>query len=154
MAKAPLALTGRPAAYPDSRFAPPPLVDFGKKSERERLSSSALKAFFSMATRWGIRDEDARALLGGVSNGVYYQWKKRPEGRVLDADQLLRLSYLIGIYKALNILYGEPLADEWLRLPNQNRIFAGETPLAYLIAGGIPAFDTLRRLLDARRGVG
>ena len=89
---------------------------------------------------------------GGVSNGVYYQWKKKPEGRIVDADQLLRISYLVGIYKALHILHAPRLADEWMRLPNRNRIFGGATPLAVLIAGGIPAFETLRRLLDARRG--
>ena len=77
--------------------------------------------------------------------------KKNPD-RVLDADTLLRISYLIGIFKALHILHSEPLADEWIRLPNANRIFAGRSPLAYMLAGGLPAIETVRRLLDARRG--
>jgi hypothetical protein len=102
--------------------------------------------------RWRVRDEDARQLLGGVSNGPYYDMKKNPEGRVLDPDKLLRVSYLIGIFKALNILHSEPLADEWVRLPNTNRIFGGMTPLAYMMKGGVPAMQTVRRLLDARRG--
>jgi hypothetical protein len=51
--------------------------------------------------RWQVRDEDARRLLGGVSNGPYYQIKKDPVGRILDADELLRVSYLLGIFKAL-----------------------------------------------------
>ena len=65
---------------------------------------------------------------------------------------LTRVSYLIGIFKALNVLYGEKLADEWVRLPNQNPIFAGRTPLAYMMAGGVTSLQTVRRLLDARRG--
>jgi hypothetical protein len=138
-------------AYPATRYNPSPLVDLTTRTERERLSASALKAFFNLASRWQIRDEDARALLGGVSNGPYYQMKKNPD-RVLDADTLLRISYLIGIFKALHILHGESLADEWIRLPNTNRIFSGRTPLAYMLAGGLPAFETVRRLLDARRG--
>ena len=66
-------------------------------------------------------------------------------------DKLTRISYLIGIYKALHILHGRKLADEWIRLPNTNAIFAGQAPLAYMVRGGLPAMQTVRRLLDARR---
>ena len=138
--------------YPATRYEPSPVIDLASKAERERLSPSALKAFFNIVDRWGVRDEDARQLLGGVTNGPYYEMKKNPQGRVLDADKLLRISYLIGIFKALNILHGQPLADEWVRLPNTNRIFAGSQPLASMIKGGAPAMQTVRRLLDARRG--
>jgi hypothetical protein len=101
---------------------------------------------------WQVRDEDARALLGGISNGAFYAMKKEPAERVLDADTLLRVSYLIGIFKALNILHGRDLADAWVHLPNTNRIFGGLTPLAYMLKGGVTAMQTVRRLLDARRG--
>lgn len=137
--------------YPATRYEPSPLVDLTSKGERERLSPPAIRAFFNIAARWGIRDEDAKALLGGISNGPYYEMKKKPD-RVLDADRLLRISYLIGIFKALNILHSKKLADAWISLPNSNRIFAGQTPLAYMIKGGVPAMQTVRRLLDARRG--
>ena len=137
--------------YPITSNAPAALIDLTSRAERERLSGSALKAFFKIMDRWGVRDEDARSLLGGVSNGPYYTWKKQPE-RVLDADVLTRISYLIGIFKALNILYGEKLADEWVRLPNSNPIFGGRTPLDYMRRGGVPALQIVRRLLDARRG--
>ena len=137
-------------AYPDTGYDPPP-VDLTAPRERARLSPSALQAFFKMMDRWQVRDEDARALLGGVSNGPYYLMKKNPN-RVLDADTLLRVSYLIGIFKALHILHSDRLADEWIRLPNTNRLFGGRSPLAYMLAGGLPAIQTVRRLVDARRG--
>lgn len=136
--------------YPATRFrveAPP---DLSLRVERERLSAPALKAFFNIAARWKLRDEDARALLGGLSNGPFYEWKRNPD-RTLDTDRLTRISYLIGIYKALRILHDVPLADEWVRLPNTNPIFAGATPLSYMSRGGVPAMLTVRRLLDARR---
>jgi hypothetical protein len=139
-------------AYPSSRYDPSPVVDFGSREERERLSPSALKAFFNIIERWNVRDEDARQLLGGVTNGPYYEMKKSPDGRVLETDKLLRISYLVGIFKALNILHAQELADEWVRLPNANRIFGGIAPLAYMTKGGVPAMETVRRLLDARRG--
>jgi hypothetical protein len=137
--------------YPTSRYEPSPLVDLSARSERERLSRAAIKAFLNIMEKWGVRDEDARALLGGMSNGPFYEMKKNPN-RTLDADTLTRLSYLVGIFKALNILYSEALADAWIQRSNANRIFGGQTPLAYMIKGGLPAMQVVRRLLDARRG--
>ena len=122
-----------PQRYPSSRYQPPPVVDLGSRAARERLSAPALKAFFNVMARWKLRDEDARALLGGVSNGPFYEMKRNPD-RTLDADRLTRISYLIGIFKALGILHSTAL-----------------TPLTYMIGGGLPAMQNVRRLLDARR---
>lgn len=136
--------------YPATRYGPSPLVDLQSRDAREKLSASALKAFFNIVDRWKVRDETARELLGGISNGTFYKLKRSP--KTLGQDELLRVSYLIGIFKALNILYSEPLADSWMQRPNSNSIFKGETPLSYIRMGGIPALQTVRRLLDARRG--
>ena len=127
------------------------MVDLNAKAERERLSRSALKGFFLLAAAWKLRDEDARELLGGLSSSAFYEWKKNPD-RLLEVDRITRISYLIGIYKALHILYGDKLADEWVSLPNKNVIFSGLSPLAYMQAGGLLAMQTVRKLLDARRG--
>jgi hypothetical protein len=126
------------------------LPDFGSRETRERLSPAALKAFFNTMARWKVRDEDARVLLGGVTNGPFYEMKRHPE-RTLDADRLTRISYVIGIFKALGVLYSEPLADVWVQRPNTNPLFAGATPLQYMMRGGLPAMQNVRRLLDARR---
>lgn len=140
----------RALRYAASRYRTDAPPDLGERAERERLSAPALKAFFNIMTRWKVRDEDARALLGGVSNGPFYEMKRNPD-RVLDADRLTRISYLIGVFKALHIVHSRSLADEWVHLPNANPIFAGRTPLAYMIRGGLPAMQTVRRLLDSRR---
>lgn len=141
---------GQPILHPVTRYRMDAPADLGARAERERLSAPALKAFFNIMTAWKVRDEDARVLLGGVSNGPFYEMKRRP-GRVLDADRLTRISYLIGIFKALRILHAQALADEWMQMPNRNPIFSGQTPLAYVMRGGLPAMQTVRRLLDARR---
>jgi hypothetical protein len=137
-------------AYPVSRYRADVPPDLAARDERERLSGPGLKTFFRIMTRWGVRDEDARALLGGVSNGPFYELK-RSGARVLDADRLTRVSYIVGIYKALRILHSDAIADQWVRLPNRNPIFGGRTPLDYMMRGGLPAMQTVRRLLDARR---
>ena len=141
-------------AYPATRHEIAPPVDLSDRKQRERLSSDAVRAFFNIMARWKIRDEDARQLLGGISNGAYYALKKgqgNESARPLDENRLLRISHLIGIFKALNVLHGEALADRWMQLPNGNRIFGGKSPRDYLMQGGLPAFATVRKLLDARR---
>ncbi len=140
----------RALEYPATRYKPTPIVDLSSRAERVRLSPSALKAFFNIMQRWRVRDEDARTLLGGVTNGPFYEMKRNAD-RVLDADKLTRISYLIGIFKALGLLYSEKLADAWVQLPNSSALFAGQSPLAFMIKGGLPAIQTVRRLLDARR---
>ena len=136
--------------YPATSYEPLPIVDLGSRAARERLSPAALKAFFNVMSRWKVRDEDARALLGGVTNGPFYELKRNPD-RTLDTDRLTRVSYVVGIFKALGILHSEALADAWVQRPNTNPLFAGLTPLDYMIRGGLPAMQNVRRLLDARR---
>lgn len=140
----------QPARYPASRYRAHEPPDLTARRERERLSGPGLRAFFNIMSEWKVRDEDARALLGGVTNGPFYEMKKNPD-RLLDADRLTRISYLVGIYKGLRILHSDELANEWVRLPNRNPIFAGQTPLAYMMRGGVPAMQVVRRLIDARR---
>lgn len=125
-------------------------ADLSDRESQEKLSPAASRAFFSLATHWKLRDEDARTLLGGMSNGSFYQLKRVP--RTLDQDKLTRISLLVGIFKALNILYSPKLADAWVQRPNTNPLFGGESPLARMLKGGVPAMLHVRQLLDARRG--
>ena len=117
---------------------------------RRQLSPSAVKGFVRIAAKWRVKDEDARQLLGGISSGSFYALKKNP--RTLDQDALTRISLLVGIFKALNILYSSRLADAWITLPNSNPMFHGNTPLAYMLRLGLPGMMHIRQLLDARRG--
>jgi hypothetical protein len=126
-------------------------ADLSSKKIQKSLSPSALLGFFQLADLWKVRDGDARGLLGGISNGAFYNLKRRP-ARTLDQDKLTRVSLLVGIFKALNILYSKKLADAWVQLPNANPMFGGESPLTYMIKGGVPAMIRVRQLVDARRG--
>ena len=123
--------------------------DLSNRHVQERLSRPANSAFFKLVQDWGVRKEPARQLLGGVSNGVYYHLK-RDKKKTLDQDKLTRISVLLGIFKALNVLYSRKLADAWVNLPNAHPMFHGEAPLAYMIRGGVPALLRVRQLLDAR----
>ena len=126
--------------------------DLSDAETRARLSASAVRGFLRIMEAWRIRDAEARQLLGGISSGSFYALKKEPAGRPLDQDRLTRISLLVGIFKALNILYSPELADAWMMLPNRNPLFRGGTPLEYVIQRGQPGMQHVRQLLDARRG--
>jgi hypothetical protein len=130
-------------------------ADLSSRAVQEKLSPVAIRAFFRLTSHWKLRDEDARGLIGGISNGSFYQLKRattKADSKTLDQDKLTRISLLVGVFKALNILYSTKLADAWVQLPNSNPIFGGRTPLAYMLKGGVPSMLRIRQLLDARRG--
>jgi hypothetical protein len=139
-------------SYPTTRFTPVKLVDFSEKKDREEYTPAGAHAFFNIMEEWKVKDTDARELLRGLGNGPFYELKRNPEGKVLDSERLYRISYIIGIYKALRILYSADLANRFVHLPNSNRMFNGSTPLEYMKKGGLLAMQNVRRLLDARRG--
>jgi hypothetical protein len=126
-------------------------ANLSSRDVQKRLGPSAVKAFLKIRDLWELRDEDARQLLGGISNGAFYELKRKARG-TLDQDRLTRISILTGIFKGLNILYSKKLADRWIQLPNENPMFEGETPLTYMIKGGLPSMVRVRQLLDSRRG--
>jgi hypothetical protein len=121
-------------------------------AERRRKSGPGLRTFFRIADAWGLDSEEQRGLLGWPARSTLYTWKAgRPV--TLPYDTLIRLSLLLGIYKALHVLYPDAtLADGWVRLPNRNPLFGGRTPAASMVDGGIETLTAVRRLLDARRG--
>jgi len=126
-------------------------VDLSDKEVLRELAPSALRAFLRIHELWELRDEDARALLGGMSNGAFYELKRKTPA-TLDQDRMTRISMLAGIFKSLNILYSQKLADPWIQLPNDNPMFEGRTPLAYMLRGGLPGMLRVRELVDSRRG--
>jgi uncharacterized protein (DUF2384 family) len=136
---------------PDLGLDPRKVPDLTDSATRRRLSAAAVVAFLKIAEEWKLKSEDAMALLGGVSNGKYYSLKRSHKG-LLTQDELTRVSLLIGIFKALNILFNGKLANQWISRPNTNPLFQNAPPLHLLIQGGVPGMLEVRRLLDARRG--
>jgi hypothetical protein len=64
-----------------------------------------------------------------------------------------RLSLLLGIYKSLEMLLPRAdAADGWIKQPNSNPLFGGQTPLERMLAGHIEDLSMVRRHLDAERG--
>ena len=119
---------------------------------RHKMSGPALRAFFNLASAWDLSVNEQRALLGWPAQSTYHKYKSGDTG-TLSFDMLTRISLVLGIYKALQILYPDAqLANRWVKLPNSNPLFGGKPALALMAEGGIDGLLQVRRLLDARRG--
>ncbi len=121
---------------------------------RRRLSGPAVRSFLNVAAAWRLDVAEQRGLLGWPAASTYHKYKSGDVG-TLSYDTLVRISLVLGIYKALHILYPDPgLADGWVKLPNANPLFGGRPALTTMIDAGIDGLARVRRLLDARRGAG
>jgi len=119
---------------------------------RRQMSEAAMRTFLNIARAWSLTVDEQRALLGWPAASTYHKYKAGRVG-MLPYDMLTRISLILGIYKALHILYAdETLADRWVKLPNNNPILGGRPALAFMLEGGIDGLTQTRRLLDARRG--
>ncbi|MBN8737608.1 MAG: DUF2384 domain-containing protein [Xanthomonadales bacterium] len=116
------------------------------------LSAPALRTFFNLAERWKLRVAEQRKLLGDPPESTFYKWKREREG-TLSRDTLERISYLLGIFKALAILFPQAeRADAWLRKPNSAPTFGGKSALERMLSGNVADLFVVRQYLDAQRG--
>ncbi|MEZ5500848.1 MAG: MbcA/ParS/Xre antitoxin family protein [Steroidobacteraceae bacterium] len=125
--------------------------DAAALAQPAKAAGAALGAFFQIAKLWQLTPAQAQTLLG-VSRATYFNWLKKPPA-MLPRDTLERLSYLLGIYKALQILIpDEAVADAWLRQPNQAMLFGGRSALERMLSGNVADLYVVREYLDAERG--
>jgi len=116
------------------------------------LSGPALRTFFRIADAWKLGADEARRLLGDPPRSTYFLWKRAGDGQ-LSRDTLERISYVLGIWKALQILLpDEAAADAWLRKPNAAPLFGGKPALERMLSGNVADLYVVRQFLDAQRG--
>jgi hypothetical protein len=118
----------------------------------ERMGAAGLRSFFRVAEHWRLSVDEQITLLGSPARSTYYRWRK--EGaESLPRDVLERLSYVLGIWKALQILLPDEVsADAWIRKPNEASPFGGRSALDRLLSGNVADLYEVRRYLDAQRG--
>lgn len=117
------------------------------------MAAAGLRAFARLAQAWELSIEEQLVLLGDPARSTYFAWRKAPDAARLPRDTLERLSYLLGIYKSLQILLPEAeAADGWIRRPNA--AFNGQTALQRMLAGNVADLMAVRQHLDAARGGG
>jgi hypothetical protein len=116
------------------------------------LGGAGLRAFANIAEAWGLSVADQLKLLGIASRSTFFKWRRERDPK-LPRDTLERLSYLLGIYKALQILLPDArAADEWIRKPNAAAPFEGGSALDRMLSGHVADLYVVRQYLDAERG--
>lgn len=120
--------------------------------DRKKLSGPALRAFFNIAGLWGLSNDEQMILLGVTPRSTFFKWKK-DTNVTLAKDTLERISYVLGIYSALQILLpDERAADEWIKRPNSAPLFNGRSALERMLSGNVADLYLVRQYLDAQRG--
>jgi hypothetical protein len=133
----------RPTARADTERGAGVLAD---RDKQKRL----MQGFFRIMHLWGVEDrETMRRLLGNPPERTFYTWRDGTFSR-LSEDTVRRIGYVVGIYKALQVLYSDAQqADGWVRRPN--RYFGGQTPLERMAAGDVADLAAVRAYVDAAR---
>lgn len=109
----------------------------------------SLDTFFKIADLWSLSIEQQIVLLGSPARSTFYKWKK--EGGLLSSDTEERISHLVSIYKALQIVVPDiKAADAWIHKPN--RYFDGRSALSVMLDGKMTDIYSVRIYLDAQRG--
>ena len=120
---------------------------------RERMSPAAIRLFMRLSDRWRLSVDQRRVLLGDISRPTYHNWQNGKVG-ALARDQLERISLLLGIHKGLKLLFAdEASATRWFTSPNRDLPFGGVSPLERILGGSIDDLYTVRRYIDAWRGM-
>lgn len=133
--------------------------DLNLTNKSDRLNAAALLNFFGITVEWQCSTQDQITLLGSPSKSSFYRMREFAEGKTnkppkLQRDALERISYIMGIYKALNILLpNQRRAAEWVNKPNQHPLFNGKTALDLMCQGNVVDLADIRRYLDAERGM-
>jgi hypothetical protein len=116
------------------------------------LSGPALRTFFKIAAAWELTETEQMRLLGLESRSTLQSWK-RGAVRHIGRDALERISYVIGIFGALQILLpNEDASDKWVRIPNSAPLFGGRSAIDRMASGNVADLFVVRQYLDAQRG--
>jgi len=108
------------------------------------------RAFVKLGNLWDITDEQAAVLMGDISVRTFKRWKAGDLGRA-GVDTAARLSNLMGIHKALRLLFKESARGYgWIKRAND--AFGGPSALDVMLGGQITDIMRVRRYLDAMRG--
>jgi hypothetical protein len=120
---------------------------------RERMSPTAVRLFMRLSDLWRLAVDQRRALLGDISRPTYHNWQGGKVG-TLTRDQVERISLVLGIHKGLKLLFAdEASATRWLTSPNKDLPFGGVSPLERALRGSIDDLYSVRRYIDAWRGM-
>jgi hypothetical protein len=112
-------------------------------------AAAMFRAAVNLFGKWELTDEQAATLLD-MPLRSYRRWKAGGPGRI-SRDGRARLSNLMGIHKALRIIFSEPQRSyAWIKA--SNAAFAGASALDVMLGGEMTDIMRVRRYLDAERG--
>lgn len=112
-------------------------------------AAAMFRATVNLFSLWKVTDKQAAVLLD-LPIRSYARWKAGATAH-WSRDLKARLSNLMGIHKALRIVFHEAQrAYDWIRAPNS--VFGNRSALDVMLEGDLTDLMRVRRYLDAERG--
>ncbi len=110
------------------------------------------KSLSHLAKRFALKEKEILILMGNMPRSTYTTGTAKGTIK-LDRDKRDRVSYLLGIYKALRLLFDDSTqAVTWINRSNHLAPFNGMTPKAFMLEGSIVRLAEVRQFLDFWRG--
>jgi len=112
-------------------------------------AAAMFRAVLNLFRLWEVSDVQAATMLD-LNGRTFARWKAGELGRI-GRDGKARLSNLMGIHKALKLLFRDPARGyQWIKAPNE--AFGGDSALDVMLGGELTDLMRVRRYLDAERG--
>ena len=132
-----------------------PLDSTPADRESDRITDDEARALaratVNLFSKWELKDNEARTLLGEMSASTWARWKRGEIGDI-PHDRRSRMAILMGIHKGLRYLFREPTRGYgWVRRPNA--AFGGASALDVMMQGEITDLIDVRDYLAAERGL-
>ena len=140
-----------------AKHLPSPQADFpsgprngSRFMTEQELAGPGLRTFFRISEKWQMSPGQQRSLLGCPDQRTLDSWRRGDCAHV-PRDVLIRISYVLGIYKALHTIFpNEIQADGWMMRPNSAPLFAGRSAIDLVAEEGVDGLAAVRKYLDAQ----
>jgi len=126
------------------------IMNIKDSNQRKNQNKFALNTFFKITSQWNLTESEERHLLGNPSLELFADWKKSSSLFELEKEGLIRISHVVNIYTLLKQLFpNSDSANNWIKKPNTNTLFSGDSALVYITQGDIERLETVQQYISS-----
>lgn len=101
-------------------------------------------------SKWNCTDKEKSILLGYGSEKEFLSMLSNPQAHKFSEDEILRMSYILSIYRSLHTLFNVPEnSDNWVNKPNKGRLFKGKTAIDIMKKGEVKDLALVANYLNS-----
>ncbi|MFC0349859.1 hypothetical protein [Undibacterium danionis] len=114
------------------------------------LKRVGIATFFRIMKLWKVSECKQRKLLFCPPVEIFDAWRNGKSLSAINQRLLIRLSLVVGIYKDLQIVFWSSTvrADSWVSTANSKPLFAGLSPIQWMLANDNEQIKKIRDYLQ------